>query len=202
MLVIGSAMNSANAPGRFTPTPSVCAHKMPPSRQAVAAASAHQVAFAADDIAGVKIVDIRAHRDDLTHKLVPDHHRHRDRLLRPLVPLVNVDVRTADTRLSHPDQHIVDPVLGLRNVLQPQVRDALPPSPTPSSQYSSWGTLRAMDLQLDRPAQLLQLVLDHGQGLRQSRAPMRAFDVRSLSTRSRCISSAWILRFLSASARA
>ena len=96
MLVIGSAMYSANAPGRFTPTPMVCAHKMPASGQAIAAAAAHHMAFAADDVAGVKIAHVRADLDDLADEFMADHHRHRDGLLGPVVPVVDVQVGAAD----------------------------------------------------------------------------------------------------------
>ena len=101
----GSAMYSANAPGRLTPMPLRVRAQMPPAGQAVAAAAADDVPLAADDVAGREVVDVGADLDDLADELVADHHRHRDRLLRPGVPVVDVHVGAADagaqsTRIS------------------------------------------------------------------------------------------------------
>src|SRR5260370_17926298 len=50
--------------------------KMPPACQAVATASANDVALTADNVSGIVISDIRAHFDDLAHKFVPNNHRY------------------------------------------------------------------------------------------------------------------------------
>ncbi len=73
----------------------VGAHVAAP-RKAIAAAAAHDVAFAADDIAGEEIGHIGANRLDASDEFVADRHRYVDRLLRPLVPLINVHVRATD----------------------------------------------------------------------------------------------------------
>ncbi len=81
---------------------------MPPPGQAVAAPSTNDMAFAADDVAGKEVADIRSHRNNFADKFVPNRHRNRDRLLRPIVPLINMDVGSADAGVSHTDQDIID----------------------------------------------------------------------------------------------
>ena len=120
-LVIGSARYSAKAPGRLTPMPLRVLAQMPPAGEAVAAAAADDVAFAADDVAGVEVVDVRADLDDPADELVADDHRHRDRLLRPGVPVVDVHVGAADAGAQHLDQHVVD--------AEPRDRDLFEPEP-------------------------------------------------------------------------
>ena len=88
--------------------------------EAVATAAAGDVAFAADDVAGMEVVDVRADGDDLADKLMADHHGHRNGLLRPLVPVVDMNVGAADAGVAHADQHVVDAVLRFGNILQPQ----------------------------------------------------------------------------------
>ena len=82
--------------------------QVPPAGQAVAAAAADHVPLAADDLADVEVLDVRADLDDLADELVADHHRHRDRLLRPGVPGLDVHVGAADPGAQHLDQHVVD----------------------------------------------------------------------------------------------
>ena len=88
--------------------------------EAIAAAAADHVTFAADDIAGEKIGDVGADFDDAADKLVADRHGHWDGLLCPLVPFVDVDVGAANARFQHLDQHIVDPDLGDFDVFEPK----------------------------------------------------------------------------------
>src|SRR5271155_5121439 len=54
--------------------------KVAPAREAIAAAPAGDMAFAAHDVAGIEVVYVRANLDNLSHKLMPDGHRHRDGL--------------------------------------------------------------------------------------------------------------------------
>ena len=122
MFVIGSATSSANAPGRCTPRPIEWAQQMPSSGHAVATAPTDDVSLAADDVARMEVAHVRPDVDDLADELVPDHERHGNRLLRPGVPRVDVEVGAADAGLPHPDQHVVDPDLGLRHILEPQAR--------------------------------------------------------------------------------
>jgi hypothetical protein len=96
--------------------------KMPSACKAIAAASADHVSFAADDIARIKIADIRPDLDDLTNKFVADRHRDRNGFLRPLVPLVDVNVGAADAGIAHAYQHIVDADSRLGNIFEPQTR--------------------------------------------------------------------------------
>ena len=72
MLLMGRAMYSANAPGRFTPTPWVCAHKMTPTRQAIAAAAADDMPLSTDDFARVKIVHVGTNFDNFADEFVAD----------------------------------------------------------------------------------------------------------------------------------
>jgi hypothetical protein len=93
---------------------------MPSPSQAISATPTNDVAFPANDIAGKEVVDTLPDLDNLTYKFVPNRHRHRDGLLCPLVPLVDVNVGTADSGVSHAHQHIVDANGGLVNLFQPQ----------------------------------------------------------------------------------
>lgn len=45
-----------------------------------------------------------------------------DGLPRPGIPVVDMDVRTADARLFHTDQHVIDADLGLGHILKPKAR--------------------------------------------------------------------------------
>jgi hypothetical protein len=120
MLVIGSEISSANAPGPVHADSLRVRTQMAPSGHAVAAAAADDVPLAADQVAGVEIADVVAHGDDLADELVADHERHGDGALRPLVPAVDVDVGAADAGPVHADQHVVDAVLRLGDVLEPE----------------------------------------------------------------------------------
>ena len=94
--------------------------QMPPPRQTVPAPPAGHMALAAHNVARIKIIHIRSHRHNLADKLMPNRHRHRNGLLRPLVPLVDMHIGPTDPRIPHANQHIVDPDLRLRNILQPK----------------------------------------------------------------------------------
>ena len=96
--------------------------QMPAAGKTIPAAAADDVPFAADDFAGMKVGHVRADRDDLPDELVADDHRHRDRLPRPVIPFVDVYVGATDAGAVHLDEHVVDPDVRLRHVLQPQSR--------------------------------------------------------------------------------
>src|SRR5882757_8546227 len=112
------------------------------SGKTVAAAPTGDMSFAADNIAGMKVVYIRSNLDDLTNKLVADHHRHRNRLLRPLVPVVDMDICPANAGVAHPDKDVIDAILRFRNILQPQaglaaaLRQCLHHSPSRLARYA------------------------------------------------------------------
>jgi hypothetical protein len=85
---------------------------------AVAATTAHDVAFSRDDIPRGEICDIRTDFDDSSDKFVSDDHRHGDRFLGPGVPIVDVKVGAADPGLFDFDQAIADSELRKGNVLE------------------------------------------------------------------------------------
>ncbi len=70
--------------------------KMPAPGQAVAATPADHVAFAADDFAWMKVVDIRADFDNFADELVPDGHGNGNGGSRPIVPFINMQIGAAD----------------------------------------------------------------------------------------------------------
>ena len=91
-----------------------------PARHAVAAAPADQMPLAADEIAGMKVVDVTADLDNLADELVADHQRDRDGALRPGVPVVDVEIRAADTSAQDTDEQVVNADLRLWDILEPQ----------------------------------------------------------------------------------
>src|SRR5579884_482104 len=88
----------------------------------VPAPAAHHMSFAADSLARMKVRHIRSNGNDLPHKFVPNDHRNRNCGLSPGVPVIDMQVRAADARMSDPDQHVIDADRGLRNLLQAQTR--------------------------------------------------------------------------------
>ena len=93
---------------------------------AVAASAAHDVALARDDVAGVEVAHVRPDGDDLADELVADRHRDRDRPLGPGVPASDVQIGAADARAADADQDVVQAVVRLRDVLEPQARLGVP----------------------------------------------------------------------------
>ena len=89
---------------------------------AVAAASANQVTFDADNVAGGEVQYIRPYIYDLTNKFVADRRRHLDRLLCPRVPIIDMQVRTADPAAFDADHHVVYTHFRLGNILDPEAR--------------------------------------------------------------------------------
>ena len=51
-----------------------------------------------------------------------DGHRDGNGLSSPLIPIVYMEIRSADGRLMHPYQHIIDPRLGNGDRFQPKAR--------------------------------------------------------------------------------
>ena len=94
--------------------------QMAAAGQAIAAASADHMPFAADDFAGVEIGDVGADLGDLADEFVADHQAHGDGLLRPIVPLVDMHVGAANACAMHADQNVVDADAGLLDVFQPE----------------------------------------------------------------------------------
>src|SRR5277367_3699641 len=81
---------------------------MPAPGQAVPATSAYHVTFAADDVAGMEIVDIGARFDDFSHELVPNCHGDGNGALCPIVPFIDVYVGAADAGAADANQYVVD----------------------------------------------------------------------------------------------
>jgi hypothetical protein len=91
-----------------------------PAGKAVTAATADDVTLAAHEIAWPEIADVAADLDDLADELVTHDERRPDRFGSPRVPARDVEVGAADPRPVDPDQHVIDPDVGLRDVLEPQ----------------------------------------------------------------------------------
>ena len=94
--------------------------EMPAACQAVAAAAAHQVALAGDQVSYFEIMDVAADRSYAAHELMADVHGHGDGLPRPFVPVVDVDIRAADGCFVNLDEHVIDAHLRHGHILQPK----------------------------------------------------------------------------------
>jgi hypothetical protein len=92
---------------------------MPSACETVSASPTDDVAFAADDIPGMKVVDVGADLYDLADKLVADGHGHGNGALRPLVPMIDMNVGSADSGIANADKNVVDADDWLGNVLKP-----------------------------------------------------------------------------------
>jgi hypothetical protein len=82
--------------------------QMPAAGPAVAAATAHHVTLAADDVAGRDVVDVAANLEHLADELVPHDQRRLDGPLRPRIPVGDMQVRAADASLADADPDVVD----------------------------------------------------------------------------------------------
>ena len=90
------------------------------SGEAVAAASADDVTFAADDLADGEIFDVGAGGDDFADELVADGEALLDGGAGPGIPLVDVEVGATDAGVEDTDFYVVDADLWFRDVLQPE----------------------------------------------------------------------------------
>ena len=99
--------------------------QMAAAGQAVPAAAADDVALAADDVAGMKIVDVGADLDDLAYEFMADRHGHGDGALRPFVPFINMHVGAADAGAADADEHVVDSGPRGFDIFEPQAGLAL-----------------------------------------------------------------------------
>ncbi len=98
---------------------SVCA-QVTPSGKAIAATSAYHMPFSTDEIAGMKIRNIRSDFDNLSAKFMPDDQRHMNGGSRPVVPVVDVQVGAAYSRREDANLDVVDSGLRLGNIFEPQ----------------------------------------------------------------------------------
>ena len=96
--------------------------EVPPPRQTVATTPANDVALSAHHLAAKQVDHVRADGRHFPLELVPYHHRHRNGSARPRVPLQDMQIRSADRRPVHTDEHIVDADLRYRDFLQPEPR--------------------------------------------------------------------------------
>src|SRR5580693_4301013 len=88
--------------------------------EAVAAASADDMAFAGDEVADLEVGDVGADGRKFADELMADDHGNGYGLLGPLVPLINMDIGAADSGAADADEDVVDAVFGLGNVLEPE----------------------------------------------------------------------------------
>ena len=98
--------------------------EMPPPGKAVPAMTADNMAFSADKIPHLHIVDMFAERRHPAHKFVPDGHGGRDGFLTPLIPVVNMHICAADGGLFDLDKNIILADFRDRNIHQRQPRRA------------------------------------------------------------------------------
>ena len=135
-LSCGIATNSAQAPGRFTPTPWVLGQRCRRPGEAIAAVSTGDVSLAHHQIAARKSFHVVTDSINDAGKLMTDGHRHWNGFLRPVIPVVDVHVSTADRRLQHPDQNVIAP--NFWNQERPPATDParLSPSQRPSSFFA------------------------------------------------------------------
>src|SRR6516164_7644518 len=96
--------------------------EVPPPRQTVSTTTADDVALSTYHLAGEEVNNVRADGRHFPLELVPYYHGHGNGSARPRVPLQDMQVRSADGRPVHPDEHIVDADLRNRYFLEPQPR--------------------------------------------------------------------------------
>ena len=120
MLLIGSEIYSAKAPGRFTPTPRICAHRCRrPARQF--RQRPHTTwPSPLTIIAWTKVRDVRPDFHNLPDKFVPNHRGNLNRRPGPAVPFIDVQIGSTNSCHLHLDQHIVNPNRRLRYIVNPQ----------------------------------------------------------------------------------
>jgi hypothetical protein len=91
-----------------------------PARQAIAAATADDMALSTDEIAGEEVLDVGADFNDFADEFVADGHGNGNRFARPGVPFINVDVGAADAGAINFDEDVVEADFGGGNVFQPE----------------------------------------------------------------------------------
>jgi hypothetical protein len=94
--------------------------EMAAAGETVAATSADDMAFAADELTDGDVGYVRAGGDDLADELVADGEPVLDGGAGPGVPVVDVKVGAADAGGEYADFDVVDAHLGLGNILEPQ----------------------------------------------------------------------------------
>jgi hypothetical protein len=107
-------------PGPVDPDAARAPAKMSSSSQAVAAVATDDVSFPGDQVADLEVVNVAPDLNDRAHKLVTHRHGNRNGPLSPLVPVIDVNVRSTDSRLVDLDEHIIDSDVRNGNLFQPQ----------------------------------------------------------------------------------
>src|SRR6187399_689016 len=93
---------------------------MPSAGKTVSAASTNHMAFTGDQLSRLKVIDVRTHRHDFADELMANRHRDRNGLLRPFVPVVDVNIRTADSGPENTDKDVIDSDFRFGNILEPE----------------------------------------------------------------------------------
>src|SRR5258708_2883684 len=127
-----------------------------PAGHAVAATAAHQVALTAHEVTLTQLLHVGSDFHDLADELMPDDKRHWHVRPCPAIPVVDVQVRTADTSSEHTDQNVV-PAQGRNgHVLKPEaslrfrLNQRLHPPPAPG--YTIPTGTAAVSAYLPQPA--------------------------------------------------
>src|SRR6185437_4188297 len=94
--------------------------KMAASSETISAAAADNVAFAADQFAGMEVVYVGADLHDLADEFVSDDQGYRNGGAGPLVPLVDVKVGAADSGEQDADFDVINTDVRLRHILEPE----------------------------------------------------------------------------------
>ena len=88
--------------------------------EAVATAVADHMTLGADQLSHLEAGDVGAQTDDLSRELVPHGHRGRNRGPGPVVPIEDMHVGATDPGRQHPDQDVIGPWFGDRDVVEAQ----------------------------------------------------------------------------------
>ena len=124
MFDMGSTMYSAKAPGRFTPTPCVCAQRCRrPARQF---RQRPQVTCPSPltSSPGWKSETFAPTATISPDKFMSNDHGHRNRGLGPRVPLIYMEIGAANSGEQHADFDVVDANFRLGYIFQPEATGA------------------------------------------------------------------------------
>ena len=75
------------------------------------------MAFPTNDISRFEIADIVANGDDIANEFMSHDHWYGYGILGPGIPLVDVQVRSADTGAIYFDKHVIDTEFRFWNIL-------------------------------------------------------------------------------------
>jgi hypothetical protein len=94
--------------------------QMSPARETVTTSTTNNMTLATDHLPWKKIFNIRPDFNNLTDELMTYHHRHGDGFARPIVPIINVQIRAANTGAIDANQDVVEPDNRFWNILEPK----------------------------------------------------------------------------------